>query len=74
MRENFTVTSPAKPVLALGGTHMTVSAVSEKNDAGVVLYDNLYVFFQEDGDDITAATRRVAGGEWTIDTLTIPDT
>lgn len=73
MRENFTVTTPAQPLYALGGTHLTVSAVSEKNDAGEVLYDNLYVFFQEKGDDITAATRRVAGGEWTIDALNIPD-
>jgi len=74
MAENFTISTPAAPVFALGGTHMTVSAVSEKDDAGKVLYDNLYVFFQESGSDITAATRRVAGGEWTIAPLEIPDT
>ncbi|KAJ4342301.1 hypothetical protein N0V87_001287 [Didymella glomerata] len=72
--ENFTVQTPAEPLYALGGTHLTVSAVSEKNNDGDVLYDSLYVFFQTDGNDITAATRRVYGGEWTIAPLKIPDT
>lgn len=72
--ENFTVQTPAEPLYALGGTHLTVSAVSEKNNDGDVLYDSLYVFFQTEGNDITAATRRVYGGEWTIAPLKIPDT
>ena len=71
--ENFTVQTPAAPLYALGGTHMTVTAISEKSDNGDVLYDSLYVFFQTEGDDITAATRRLYGGEWTIAPLKIPD-
>lgn len=71
--ENFTVQTPAAPLYALGGTHMSVTSVSEKNEDGDVLYDSLYVFFQTQGDDITAATRRVYGGEWTIAPLNIPD-
>lgn len=73
MHENFTVQTPAEPLYALGGTHLTVSAVSEMDIEGKVLYDSLYVFFQKDGNDITAATRRVYGGEWTIAPLKIPD-
>ncbi|KAF1933027.1 uncharacterized protein M421DRAFT_53755 [Didymella exigua CBS 183.55] len=72
--ENFTVQTPAQPLYALGGTHLTVSAVAEKDNDGDVLYDSLYVFFQTEGDDITAATRRLYGGEWTIAPLKIPDT
>ena len=73
MHENFTVQTPAEPLYALGGTHLTVSSVAEKNTEGETLYDSLYVFFQKDGDDITAATRRLFGGEWTIAPLKIPD-
>lgn len=73
MRENFTVQTPAAPLYALGGTHMSVSSITELNEKGETLYDNLYVFFQQTGDDITAATRRVYGGEWTIAPLKIPD-
>ncbi|KAL1594108.1 hypothetical protein SLS59_008942 [Nothophoma quercina] len=73
MHENFTVQTPAEPLYALGGTHLTVSSVTEKNTEGETLYDSLYVFFQKDGDDITAATRRLFGGEWTIAPLKIPD-
>lgn len=71
--ENFTVQTPAAPLYALGGTHMSVTSVSEKNDQGDVLYDSLYVFFQTVGNDITAATRRVYGGEWTIAALNVSD-
>ncbi|KAJ4341714.1 hypothetical protein N0V95_007147 [Ascochyta clinopodiicola] len=71
--ENFTVQTPAAPLYALGGTHLSVTAVSEKNEKGDVLYDSLYVFFQTTGNDITAATRRVFGGEWTIAPLNVPD-
>ncbi|UPX14119.1 uncharacterized protein EKO05_0004610 [Ascochyta rabiei] len=72
-RENFTVQTPAAPLYALGGTHFSVTSVSEMNEKGDVLYDSLYVFFQTQGDDITAATRRVHGGEWTIAPLKVPD-
>ncbi|KAJ4309426.1 hypothetical protein N0V94_008933 [Neodidymelliopsis sp. IMI 364377] len=73
-RENFTIQTPAAPLYALGGTHMSVTSVDEKDDNGEVLYDSLYVFFQTQGDDITAATRRKGGGEWTIAPLLLPNT
>ncbi|KAF3007434.1 hypothetical protein E8E13_003539 [Curvularia kusanoi] len=73
MHENFTVATPAEPLYALGGTHLTVTSMSEKNDKGETLYDSLYVFFQQNGYDITVATRRLFGGEWTIAPLKIPD-
>jgi hypothetical protein len=60
-------------VQALGGTHMSVTSVLSKDTEGFIKYDSLYVFFQTAGNDITAATRRILGGEWTLDSLAIPD-
>lgn len=71
--ETFTITDPAGPALGLGGTHLTVTAYAEK-EGNRTLWDSLYVFYQTAGDDITAFTRPLAGGEWTKGTLTIPDT
>lgn len=36
------------------------------------LYISLYEFFHNDGNDITVATRRAYGGEWTIVPLEVP--
>ncbi|PZD40640.1 hypothetical protein A1F97_04973 [Pyrenophora tritici-repentis] len=69
---SFAITDPAGPVQALGGTHLTVTAFAEK-EGGRTLWDSLYVFFQSEGDDITAFTRGLNGGEWTRGTLGIPD-
>jgi hypothetical protein len=71
--DTFTVRSPTQPVQALGGTHMSVTSVLSKDTEGFIKYDSLYVFFQTAGNDITAATRRILGGEWTLDSLAIPD-
>jgi hypothetical protein len=71
--ETFTVNSPTQPVQALGGTHLSVTSVLAKDTDGFVEYDSLYVFFQTTGNDITAATRRILGGEWTLGSLVIPD-
>jgi hypothetical protein len=52
---------------------MSVTSVLSKDTEGFIKYDSLYVFFQTAGNDITAATRRILGGEWTLDSLAIPD-
>ncbi|CAE7214206.1 hypothetical protein PTNB85_06952 [Pyrenophora teres f. teres] len=69
---SFAITDPAGPVQALGGTHLTLTAFAEK-DGERTLWDSLYVFFQTEGDDITAFTRGLNGGEWTRGKLGIPD-
>ncbi|XP_014554514.1 hypothetical protein COCVIDRAFT_104758 [Bipolaris victoriae FI3] len=69
--ETFAITDPAGPVKALGGTHMTVTAY--KDTHGPEPWDSLYVFFQTAGDDITAFTRGLTGGQWTGAQLNIPD-
>ena len=71
--DTFTVRSPAQPVYALGGTHLTVTSVATKDTGGFIAYDSLYVFFQTTGDDITAATRPIQGEEWSIAPLVIPN-
>jgi hypothetical protein len=53
-------------------THMSVSSVIERNDMEETLYISLYEFFHNDGNDITVATRRAYGGEWTIVPLEVP--
>jgi hypothetical protein len=70
--ETFTITDPAGPVLGLGGTHLTVTAFAEMRGKEVV-WDSLYVFYQTVGDDITAFTRGLNGGEWNMGMLNIPD-
>ena len=71
MDDTFTITDPAGPVLGLGGTHLTNTAYAEK-EGDKVLWDSLYVFYQTEGDDITAFTRPIAGGEWTKGDIKIP--
>lgn len=70
--DTFSITDPAGPVKALGGTHMSVTAFTETGENRTTLWDSLYVFFQMEGDDISAFTRPLAGGEWTRGTLSIP--
>lgn len=70
--DTFTITDPAGPALGLGGTHLTVTAYAEKQ-GNRTLWDSVYVFYQTVGNDITAFTRPLAGGEWTKGTLAIPD-
>lgn len=71
--ETFTITDPAGPVEGLGGTHMSVTAFAERGANRNILWDSLYVFYQAEGDDITAFTRPLAGGEWTKGKLAIPE-
>ena len=71
--KTFAITDPAGPALGLGGTHLTVTAYAEK-EGNTTKWDSLYVFYQTAGDDITAFTRPIAGGEWTKGSLMIPDT
>ena len=68
--ETFTVTDISNSVVGLGGTHLTVTAFAEKRGEET-LWDSLYVFFQTAGDDITAFTRGLNGGEWTKGSLSI---
>ncbi|KAH8732188.1 hypothetical protein GQ44DRAFT_766340 [Phaeosphaeriaceae sp. PMI808] len=70
--QSFTITDPAGPSLGIGGTHMTVTSYTEK-DGNTTTWDSLYVFYQTAGDDITAFTRPLRGGEWTRGSLAIPD-
>jgi len=58
--ETFAITNPAGPVLGLGGTHLTVTSYEEKRGEETV-WDSLYVFYQTEGDDITAFTRGMMG-------------
>lgn len=65
-------------VAGLGGTHLTCTAYTEfksganQTDANK-LWDSLYVFYQTEGNDITALSRPIAGGEWTKGKLNISD-
>jgi hypothetical protein len=59
-------------VEALGGSHLTVTSYEAK-EGNRTLWDSLYVFFQTEGNDISAFTRGLNGGEWTKGSLTIPD-
>ncbi|ORY07031.1 hypothetical protein BCR34DRAFT_570945 [Clohesyomyces aquaticus] len=70
--DGFVITDPAGPVLGLGGTHLTMTAYAEK-DGNKTLWDSLYVFYQTAGDDITAFTRPIAGGEWSVGKIPIPN-
>ncbi|KAF1948069.1 hypothetical protein EJ02DRAFT_461571 [Clathrospora elynae] len=69
----FSITNPVGPVTGLGGTHLSVTSFAEKDSSLKTLWDSLYVFFQTEGDDITAFTRPMAGGEWSQGSLDIPD-
>ena len=74
--DSFAITNPAGPVLGLGGTHLTCTAYAQQqtvNNQTTNLWDSLYVFYQTEGDDITAFTRPIAGGEWSQGSLKIPD-
>ena len=51
----------------LPGTHMSVTALP--SDSGG---NNLFVFYQTIGNDITEATRDIVSGQWTSSTLSIP--
>jgi hypothetical protein len=70
--QTFSVTDPGGSVEALGGSHLTVTSYTLYKGEEVV-WDSLYVFFQTEGDDITAFTRGLNGGEWTKGSLPIPD-
>ena len=55
-------------VNVLGGTHMTVSAVDNPSGGA-----SLYVFAQDEGDDVSVYTRDLTGGQWSSGKLPIPD-
>lgn len=71
--DTFVVSDPVKPVLGLGGTHLTVTGYAELDDQGEKVWDRLYIFYQTEGNDITAFTREIEGVEWSIAPLEIPD-
>jgi hypothetical protein len=70
--QTFRVTDPGGVVEALGGSHLTVTSYEAK-EGNRTVWDSLYVFFQTEGNDISAFTRGLKGGEWTKGSLTIPD-
>jgi hypothetical protein len=65
----ITVSDSSGPATPLGGTHMTCSNVQNPSGGS-----ELYVFAQENGDDITVYTRDQLGGAWSGNPLPIPDT
>lgn len=81
----ITIGNLGAPVPGLGSTHLTLTAYNEieKDDEGEPiinddgqpksLWNSLYVFYQTIGDDISAFTRPIAGGQWTQGKLQIPD-
>lgn len=74
--DTFQITDPAGAVYALGGSHLTCTSYAEtktENNKTTNVWDSLYVFVQTEGDDITAFTRPISGGQWTKGSLTIPD-
>jgi hypothetical protein len=52
----------------LPGTHFSVTSLPTTSGG-----DNLCVFFQADGDDITEYVRALAGGPWRKVNIPIPD-
>ncbi|OAK97926.1 hypothetical protein IQ06DRAFT_296188 [Phaeosphaeriaceae sp. SRC1lsM3a] len=71
--EAFVLSDGGGPARGLGGTHLSVTSYREQQ-GNRTIWDSLYVFYQTAGDDITAFTRPIQGGEWTKGQLTIPDT
>jgi hypothetical protein len=65
---DITVSDTQGPIDAIGGTHMTCSAVSNPSGGA-----SLYVFVQEEGDDISVYTRDLTGGQWSSGQLPIPN-
>jgi hypothetical protein len=70
---SFTIGDASGPALGLAGTHLTVTSYEEK-EGNRTVWDSLYVFYQTAGDDITAFTKPVVGGDWAKEKVTIPDT
>lgn len=58
----FVLEDPGVP-----GTHMSVTASPDRSGG-----NNLYVFYQTNGSDITEFTRDFLGGQWTQLALPIP--
>lgn len=56
---------PRKPIL---GTHFSVTTAPTQSGG-----DNLMIFIQELGMDITVNSRDLQSGQWTYSTLPIPD-
>jgi hypothetical protein len=76
--EPITISNLGAPVPGLGSTHLTLTAYNETTkdaDGNITgsLWDSLYVFYQTEGDDISAFSRPILGGEWTEGQLKIPD-
>lgn len=61
--DNFTVEGTP----GLSGTHMSVTAIPARGGG-----DNIFVFYQTGGDDITEYTRDFVAGQWTSASLPIP--
>lgn len=69
--ENTTIIgNPFRVDLSQGipGTHMSVTALPDSSGG-----NSLAVFYQQDGEDITYATRDLYQGTWTAAPLTVPD-
>lgn len=74
--DQFTIAPLGVPEHAIGGTHLTATAVavtSADGNSTKTLWDSLYVFVQTEGNDITAYARPIKGGEWSKAQLTLPD-
>ncbi|KAF2402645.1 hypothetical protein EJ06DRAFT_528740 [Trichodelitschia bisporula] len=70
VQDNTTIVGDASgPVAAIGGSHLTVSAIPNQKGAGA----NLWVFYQVNGDDITVFQRGLTEGQWGRGPMPIPD-
>ncbi|KAF2183804.1 hypothetical protein K469DRAFT_710168 [Zopfia rhizophila CBS 207.26] len=66
--DTLTVSGPGGAVKGLGGTHLTVTAVSFGDNG-----NSLYIFYQTNGSDISVFTRGINGGQWSQGAVPIPD-
>ncbi|KAF2866655.1 hypothetical protein BDV95DRAFT_631492 [Massariosphaeria phaeospora] len=67
--DEFTISTSSGPAKGLGGTHLTNTAF-KLNVTG--WKDNMFVFYQTEGDDITVFTRSERGSEWMNESIPIP--
>lgn len=71
--DEVTVGGAGGPVKGLAGTHLSVTAISFKEDATDQTNAFLYVFYQEKGDDVSIFLRGLEGGQWSQSVMPIPD-
>lgn len=64
--DNFII--PGGNAVGLPGTHLSVTTLDHASGG-----DDLYVFYQTEGDDISVFTRDLVAGPWAAASVDIPD-